>query len=83
LKPILHHHLASLQGTRKAVLPVHNVAEKKLFRELMLGSNSFGNFSSPLQVDQGVKIWNAHADTREDIYYKVCWPTKVAYFHVI
>ncbi|KAJ7488604.1 hypothetical protein B0H11DRAFT_2230137 [Mycena galericulata] len=74
-----HHHLASLQGTRKAVLPVHNKAEKDLFRELMSGSNSFGNFSSSKQVDSAVKIWNAKADAQDDIYYKLAEQLKVYY----
>jgi hypothetical protein len=67
----LHHHLALLQGTRKAVLPVHNTAEKELFRELMSSENTFGNFSSSSQVEKAIKIWNAYADTRDDVYYKV------------
>ncbi|KAJ7462852.1 hypothetical protein FB451DRAFT_1043554, partial [Mycena latifolia] len=74
-----HHHLAALQGTRKAVLPVHNQEEKDLFRELMSGNNSFGNFSSDVQVEAGVKIWNAEADRRDDIYYKLAEQLKVYY----
>ncbi|KAJ7214561.1 hypothetical protein GGX14DRAFT_611156 [Mycena pura] len=74
-----HHRLASLQGTRKAVLPVHNRTEKELFRELMAGSNSFGNFSSAKQVESAVKIWNARADAQDDIYYKLPEQLKVYY----
>ncbi|KAJ6612423.1 hypothetical protein B0H10DRAFT_2223152 [Mycena sp. CBHHK59/15] len=40
-------------GTRKAILPVHNQEEKDLFRTMMAGSNSFGNFSSEAQVEAG------------------------------
>ena len=66
-----HHHLASLQGTRKAILPVHNQEEKDLFRTMMSGSNSFGNFSSEAQIETSVRIWNARADTSDTIFYKV------------
>ncbi|KAJ7895035.1 hypothetical protein B0H13DRAFT_2339037 [Mycena leptocephala] len=65
-----HHHLASLQGTRKAILPVHNQEEKDLFRTMMSRNNSFGNFSSEAQVDASVRIWNARADTSDNIFYK-------------
>ncbi|KAJ7170171.1 hypothetical protein C8R46DRAFT_1266577 [Mycena filopes] len=75
----LHHHLAALQGTRKAVLPVHNTAEKDLFRSLMLGPNTPGNFSSSRQVENTVKIWNATADAQDDIYYKLAEQLKVYY----
>lgn len=66
-----HRYLAARQGTRKAVLPVHNDAERNLFRDLMLGSNSFGDFTSPLRVETAVRIWNATADSDEQISYKV------------
>jgi hypothetical protein len=66
-----HRHLALLQGTRKAVLPIHNDAEKKLFKEFMCGHQSFGNFKSATQVTAAVRAWNAGADTDKDIYYKV------------
>ncbi|KAJ7193618.1 hypothetical protein GGX14DRAFT_378783, partial [Mycena pura] len=76
----LHHHLASLQGTRKAILPVHNQEEKDLFRDLMSGNDSFGNFSSETQVNAGVRIWNSEADRQERIYYKLAEQLKV-YFN--
>ncbi|KAJ6546376.1 hypothetical protein B0H10DRAFT_2243630 [Mycena sp. CBHHK59/15] len=75
----LHHHLASLQGTRKAVLPIHNTTEKDLFRTLMSGQDTLGNFSSATQVEKAVRIWNAHADTKDDIYYKLAEQLKVYY----
>ncbi|KAJ7213648.1 hypothetical protein B0H12DRAFT_1275445, partial [Mycena haematopus] len=74
-----HHHLASLQGTRKAVLPVHSKAEKDLFRDLMAGNQSFGNFSSSKQVEAAVRVWNGKADAQEDIYYKLVEQLKVYY----
>ncbi|KAJ6612877.1 hypothetical protein B0H10DRAFT_2050822, partial [Mycena sp. CBHHK59/15] len=74
-----HHHLALLQGTRKAILPVHNQEEKDLFRMMMSGSNSFGNFSSDAQVDAGVRIWNAKADASDNIFYKLAEQLKVYY----
>ncbi|KAJ6570374.1 hypothetical protein B0H10DRAFT_1840261, partial [Mycena sp. CBHHK59/15] len=74
-----HHHLASLQGTRKAILPVHNQEEKDLFRTMMSGNNSFGNFSSEAQVEASVRIWNARADTSDTIFYKLAEQLKVYY----
>jgi hypothetical protein len=50
---------------------VHNQEEKDLFRTMMFGNNSFGNFSSEAQVDASVRIWNARADTSDNIFYKV------------
>ncbi|CAK5266047.1 unnamed protein product [Mycena citricolor] len=75
----LHYHLALLQGTRKAVLPIHNDAEEKLFRDFMSGQHSFGNFTSPKQVNDAVRAWNAEADTQKDIYYKLSEQLKVYY----
>ncbi|KAJ7223232.1 hypothetical protein GGX14DRAFT_352286, partial [Mycena pura] len=74
-----HHHLASLQGTRKAILPVHNQEEKDLFRTMMSGSNSFGNFSSEAQIETSVRIWNARADMSDTIFYKLAEQLKVYY----
>jgi hypothetical protein len=33
-----NHFLASMQGTRKPVLPIHNPEERELFQKLMSGS---------------------------------------------
>ncbi|KAF7377554.1 3'-5' exonuclease domain-containing protein [Mycena sanguinolenta] len=74
-----HHYLAALQGTRKAILPIHNQDEKDLFRTMMSGTNSFGNFSSDVQVDAGVRIWNAKADANDNIFYKLAEQLKVYY----
>ena len=67
-----HHFLAQRQGTRKAILPVHTTAEHDLFRKLMTESSAF----NPADGGQpqwaiGVKIWNAHADSQDEIWYKV------------
>jgi hypothetical protein len=65
-----HHHPAAPTG-RKAIHPVHNQAEIDLFRTMMSGSNSFGNFSSEEKVTAGVRIWNGKADADVNIFYKV------------
>ena len=67
-----HHFLAQRQGTRKAILPVHTAAEHDFFRKLMTESAVFNppDGGQP-QWTIGVKIWNAHADTRDEISYKV------------
>ncbi|CAK5267877.1 unnamed protein product, partial [Mycena citricolor] len=75
----LHRHLASLQGTRKAVLPIHNEPEKLLFKTFMSGQQSFGNFTSDAQVNASVRAWNIHADTDKDIHYKLPEQLKAYY----
>lgn len=67
-----HHFLAQRQGTRKAILPVHTTAEHDFFRKLMTESAVFNppDGGQP-QWTIGVKIWNAHADTQDEISYKV------------
>jgi hypothetical protein len=67
-----HSHLASLQGTRKAILPISSDAEKGLFREFMQSpETSFGNFSSTAVVQRSVQLWNSKAHGEEKIFYKV------------
>ncbi|KAJ6493091.1 hypothetical protein C8R45DRAFT_791978, partial [Mycena sanguinolenta] len=73
------HHLAALQGTHKAILPIHNQDEKDLFHTMMSGPNSFSNFSSDAQVNAGVRIWNAKADGNDNIFYKLAEQLKVYY----
>ena len=67
-----HHFLAQRQGTRKAILPVHTAAEHDFFRKLMTESAVFNppDGGQP-QWTIGVKIWNAYADTQDEISYKV------------
>jgi hypothetical protein len=68
-----HQFLARLQGTRKAVLPVHTPAEQKLFHDFMQKDERFGPTSNGgPNWDSVVRIWNQTADSTDGIYYKVC-----------
>ncbi|KAF8989595.1 hypothetical protein BDZ89DRAFT_974680, partial [Hymenopellis radicata] len=66
-------YLAQMQGTRKPVLPVSTIAERKLFSELMRTSPEFYSTSTSgaIRAD-AVKIWNRLAENTSDVYYKVC-----------
>jgi hypothetical protein len=69
---IRHGYLARLQNTRKAILPVHTPAERKLFRTLMQQNPKFSPSSrAQPNWDKAVPIWNRYADTEHDVYYKV------------
>ncbi|KAJ7718468.1 hypothetical protein B0H16DRAFT_1337422, partial [Mycena metata] len=72
-----HRYLAALQGTRKPVLPVHSAPEKTLFRNLV--AEHPAAFSTPTTLDNFVRLWNSHADQREDISYKLSEQLKVYY----
>jgi len=63
--------LAELQGTRKPVLPVHTPVEKALFKELLENNPAFTSESGDAQWKLAVRIWNAEADVRDDVFYKV------------
>jgi len=63
--------LAKLQGTRKPVLPIHTAAEKTLFKELLEKNPAFSSESGDPQWKLAVRIWNAEADVRDDVFYKV------------
>jgi hypothetical protein len=63
-------YLAKMQGTRKPVLPVHTLAEKQLFAELMRTSPTFQKCSTSASL-AAAEIWNQKAETMKDIYYKV------------
>ncbi len=63
--------LAELQGTRKSVLPVHTPVEKKLFKELLKNNPAFSSESGDPQWKLAVRIWNAEADVRDEVFYKV------------
>ncbi|KAJ7041882.1 hypothetical protein C8F04DRAFT_915894, partial [Mycena alexandri] len=63
-------YLAKMQGTRKPVLPVHTVAEKKLFTDLMRTSVTFQKCSTSISLP-AAEIWNQKAEITADIYYKV------------
>lgn len=73
-RPQRHNFLAQMQGTRKAVLPIHTVAEKLMFRTLMTKNKEFNppNVSEP-PWNQAAKVWNASVDesSDENLYYKV------------
>ncbi|KAF8075254.1 hypothetical protein FPV67DRAFT_1728203, partial [Lyophyllum atratum] len=74
-----HHFLASMQGTRKPVLPIHNDSEKELFRRLMTGNTGFSDPVSGPRWDVAVEIWNNEADRNEKlteqlkVYYNGAW----------
>jgi hypothetical protein len=71
-KPPKHHFLAEMQGTRKAILPIHTASEKTLFRTLMESNQYFNPADGSLpNWNAAVKVWNAWADRTEDVWYKV------------
>ncbi|KAJ7205539.1 hypothetical protein GGX14DRAFT_568874 [Mycena pura] len=63
-------YLARMHGTRKPVLPVHTVAEKKLFTKLMLTSTSFQKSQTSISTEATIE-WNRLAAENEDVYYKL------------
>lgn len=71
-KPPKHHFLAEMQGTRKAILPIHTSPEKGLFRSLMEKNQHFNPADGSLpNWNQATRVWNAWADKTDDIWYKV------------
>ncbi|GLB45618.1 putative essential for the formation of DNA replication focal centers [Lyophyllum shimeji] len=74
-----HHFLASMQGTRKPVLPVHNSQERDLFRDFMTGDSGFNDPISGPSWEHAVRLWNNAADTKEGISYKLTEQLKVYY----
>ena len=66
-----HHFLASVQGTRKPVLPIHNQEERDLFRELISNDTGFSDPVSGPNWDLAIQLWNNRADTSIKISYKV------------
>jgi hypothetical protein len=62
-----HYFLASIQGTRKPVLPIHSHEERNLFRQLIAENVAFAS----AQWETAVKIWNGYADEHKEISYKV------------
>jgi hypothetical protein len=69
-----HAYLASMQGTRKAILPVHTPAEHDLFNTLMKTNEAFTSRSAGPRWTECVRVWNRLADTRNDVFYKVRIP---------
>jgi len=80
-EPKKHCFLAKMQGTCKAVLPVHSKAEKDLFQSLMTTCKEFNpaQGSHPIWT-QAIKIWNAHADQDDMISYKVHTPMLITFY---
>jgi hypothetical protein len=66
-----HHYLASKQGTRKAILPIHTTAEHELFKNYMKSHSAFSSCSKGPDWPKCVKVWNEYADSHDDIFYKV------------
>ncbi len=67
-----HHFLASKQGTRKPILPIHSAEEQHLFSSLMREDTSFNGAGCGPVWTTAVKIWNRYADEHQGISYKVC-----------
>ena len=68
-----HKFLAEMQGTHKAILPVHTSSEKGLFRTLMENDRHFNLPDGSLpNWNQATRVWNAWADKTNDVWYKVC-----------
>ncbi|KAF6764006.1 hypothetical protein DFP72DRAFT_956173 [Ephemerocybe angulata] len=68
---IPHAYLARMQGTRKAILPVHTDEEKALFRALMASNPAFNSRTTGPTWKLAVKVWNEHAETSKHVYYKL------------
>ncbi|KAF8801128.1 hypothetical protein BYT27DRAFT_7262351 [Phlegmacium glaucopus] len=74
-----HLYLARMQGTRKAILPVHTPAEHDLFRNLMKSNPVFNAQSSGPIWKLAVKVWNEFTDKQPGIFYKLVEQLKVHY----
>ncbi|KAJ7769226.1 hypothetical protein DFH07DRAFT_769122 [Mycena maculata] len=68
-----HRFLASRQGTRKPVLPVHTPEEQTLFKRLMESEPAFNSRAAGPNWNQAVKIWNRKAEFygNNEVSYKV------------
>ncbi|KAF8078294.1 hypothetical protein FPV67DRAFT_1402915 [Lyophyllum atratum] len=74
-----HFFLASMQRTRKPVLPIHDSQERDLFRDFMTGDSGFNDPVSGPNWERAARLWNDTADTREGISYKLTEQLKVYY----
>ncbi|EKM74532.1 hypothetical protein AGABI1DRAFT_95562 [Agaricus bisporus var. burnettii JB137-S8] len=74
-----HSFIASMQGTRKPVLPVHTHAEEQYFRSLMNSDPSFSPQSGEPKWNEAVQVWNANAESRDGVYYKLVEQLKTYY----
>lgn len=66
---VRHAFLARQQGTKYAVMSVHTMEEKVLFKALM--QDHLGNSGTTPDWKRGVLLWNQSANGK-DIFYKVC-----------
>ncbi len=66
-----HGFLASKQGARKAVLPLHTAAEYLLFKRLMQDEPAFNQQTGDPDWDCAVVAWNREAERNDEVYYKV------------
>jgi hypothetical protein len=66
-----HHYLAMMQGTQKAILPVHLAKEHQLFRTFMSTNQAFNSRSKGPDWKEAPRVWNQYADNNDEIYYKV------------
>ncbi|KAF6742654.1 hypothetical protein DFP72DRAFT_830205 [Ephemerocybe angulata] len=74
-RPPRYDSLARLQGTRKAILPVHTEQEFMLFKDLMQQNTSFRHPSNAQpSYPEAARIWNSYADLNSQIYYTVHIP---------
>src|ERR1700733_1672539 len=53
-----NHFLASMQGTCKPVLPIHNPEERELFQKLMSSSTEFNDPILGPKWELAVHMWN-------------------------
>jgi hypothetical protein len=75
--PNQHQFLTRLQGTWKAVLPVHTPAERKLFQELIQKNNDFEPMKGGLpNWEKAVQAWNHKADTNNGIQHVTQKPVR-------
>ncbi|KAF9529747.1 hypothetical protein CPB83DRAFT_882672 [Crepidotus variabilis] len=74
-----HQYLARMQGTHKAILPIHTPAEHDLFRSLMESNPAFNSESAGPIWKLAVKAWNQIADKQDGIFYKLVEQLKVYY----
>ncbi|XP_006457870.1 hypothetical protein AGABI2DRAFT_215844 [Agaricus bisporus var. bisporus H97] len=63
--------LASMQQTRKPVVPIHSPVERDLFRKLLREDPTFNNSRTGPQWKQAIKVWNRKAEEQSDITYKL------------
>jgi hypothetical protein len=72
-KKVAHTYLAQMQGTRKAVLPVHTAEEGDLFTDLMATEPTFNSRVKGPTFKLAVKVWNERAENSDNVFYKVRW----------